>query len=921
MPNELGTPSATAGDPDATVGPDGPGASRTHGILGVGAELGRYVVLSPLGAGAMGEVYAAYDPQLDRRVAVKIVRPGHGDPARRARARTRLLREAQALARLAHPSVVTVHDVGTIEQDVFLAMEYVQGQTLGRWLETPRSVPAIVEAFVAAGRGLAAAHTAGLVHRDFKPDNVMVGDDGRVRVMDFGLARTSDSALDLSADLGSGPDASVLEAALTRAGGRPGTPAYMSPEQHTDGRADARSDQFSFCVSLFEALYGQRPFDGESVAHLADNIVHGRRLEPPRSAGVPRWIRGVLDRGLALEPAHRFASMTELIAALQRDPRRRRRRIAIVASVVGIAALGAGGLAWSRQRARLACEAAGAEIHALYDDATAARIDDALAATGVPYVTTAQSGVRRRLDAYATQWAAVRTSVCTDGSAWPPQRRARAEDCLQQRREELTDLLQLLGDADADVARRAVEGADDLMPPPQCRDEEWLGRMARMGIPPASDASREVEAQLARARVRLRAKQFEAAQRLADAAVGDAEALDHGLLTAEARLLRGTVQQATNEFESAQRDLEAAFFGAVRLGDDALAARAATRLLLLVGEGLQRHDDGLRWGKHARAALVRAGRGPQLPLAALLQARATVLALRGDFAPASEAGEQAVKVLIEQLGRRHVAVAHARETVANVYFRQGETAKAFEHLDEVLEILREALGPEHPDVAGALNNLGVARLGQGEAEVARQLLGAAIEIRERVYGPDHLLVANSLSNLGQVEFRLGHFDEAIALDLRSLSIRERRLGVDHPTLAQNLSNLGASYQKAGRRPEAAAALERGLSLLEGKLGADHPEVAYALIGLAHLEDAGGDPVAAEARLRRALQIRIDRGVSAEYVAGTRIDLAQLLWRDASRRPEALSLLQDARDELVGTPGTDELARVEAWIRDGTPPSR
>src|SRR5258707_610263 len=241
----------------------------------------------------MGVVYAAYDPELDRKVAVKLLRAEADTKSNARAAQARLLREAQAMARLSHPNVISVHDVGALGTQVFIAMEFVEGKTLTRWLkEKPLTPREIVQTFLQAGKGLAAAHAAGLVHRDFKPDNVLIGNDGRIKVLDFGLARAVE---DVVGDAPTLPPQVVasglstprqLEARLTRSGAFLGTPAYMAPEQLLGKTIDARADQFSFCVALYEALYGERPFAANSIEEVASAVVESKIRPPPSSARV-----------------------------------------------------------------------------------------------------------------------------------------------------------------------------------------------------------------------------------------------------------------------------------------------------------------------------------------------------------------------------------------------------------------------------------------------------------------------------------------------------------------------------------------------------------------------------------------------------------------------------------------------------------
>ena len=292
--------------------------------LSPGYAIGRYVVRELLGVGGMGEVYVAHDPDLGREVAIKLVAPALGDSDAREIFEARFRREARALARVAHPNVVAVHDVGRVEDRMFIAMELVEGETIAAWCRSERrTARAILEHFVAAGRGLAAAHAAGIVHRDVKPGNMMLGKDGRVRVVDFGLARAPHEDGD-----------------LTLAGAVLGTPQYMAPEQHRGDDADARTDQFAFCVALYWALFGRYPFEGATPAALARAVMLGEPREPPRRADVSRRIRRALRRGMSGARGARFATLDELLAELAPEPARRR-AWAVPAIGAGLAAAAA----------------------------------------------------------------------------------------------------------------------------------------------------------------------------------------------------------------------------------------------------------------------------------------------------------------------------------------------------------------------------------------------------------------------------------------------------------------------------------------------------------------------------------------------------------------------------------------------------
>jgi TolB-like protein len=335
-----------AAGPQTLVATEPAGGAVPAVDLPAGAAVGRYRTLYRIGEGGMGVVYAAHDPELDRNIAVKVLRSERArDPAA---LRARLQREAQALARLSHPNVITIYDVGTAAGGVFIAMELVDGGTLGQWLRRDHPWRVILEQFARAGRGLEAAHKAGLVHRDFKPENVLVGNDGSVRVTDFGLARR---LRELDGESASGGE-SLLGLSMTGTGMLLGTPAYMAPEQMSGGTIDARTDIFSFCVALYEALYRQRPFVGQDLVELRAAVAAGR-IRPPPKSDVPRRVHRALLVGLRAAPAERYATMRELLDALAKAARtaRSRRRLA-VATVLTAASLLGGTAAVQRLRHR-----------------------------------------------------------------------------------------------------------------------------------------------------------------------------------------------------------------------------------------------------------------------------------------------------------------------------------------------------------------------------------------------------------------------------------------------------------------------------------------------------------------------------------------------------------------------------------------
>jgi len=429
----------------------------------------------------MGVVYSAHDPQLDRKIALKLLRSDAVSPEERAPLRDRLLSEAQAMAKLAHPNVVAVHDVGSFGDSVFIAMELVDGQTLTRWLaERPRRWREVVAVFVAAGRGLAAAHAAGLVHRDFKPDNLLVGKDGRIRVSDFGLAQTvapSTPTGDLDLDLaGAGAMTTTRELA--------GTPYYMAPEQHLGEVTSARSDQFSFCVVLYAALAGEHPFAASSYVELADAVTHGRLRPPPRRDRMPRWLHRVLIRGLSVAPGDRYPSIDDLLARLARDPVRQLWR-GLAITLPAAALLGGGVLALRAHDARLMCQGAERKLAGVWEPQRARVIERAFRGSGHPHAAAAFDEVSRRLDRYTRSWVAMHTEACEAT-------RIRGEQpesvlglrmmCLDARLRGVRALTDRFASAGMELVDRAPHAVKALEPLTVCADVPALSSSARPNV-------------------------------------------------------------------------------------------------------------------------------------------------------------------------------------------------------------------------------------------------------------------------------------------------------------------------------------------------------------------------------------------------------------------------------------------------------
>lgn len=853
---------------DATAGPGGVRqAADEPGELSRGTTVGRFVLLGTLGAGGMGVVYAAYDPELDRKVALKLLLPRAGESSD-TEGRTRLVREAQALAKLSHPNVVAVHDVGTHGERVWIAMEFVAGETLTAWAKArPRQWSEILPLLADAARGVAAAHGAGLVHRDLKPDNVMIGRDGRVRVMDFGLAHGRSIATtgpELATTLAAGtkaqPELAALALRLTAVGSVQGTPAYMAPEQWHGQEAEPATDQFGWSVMAWELLYGERPFAGETMMALAAAVLAGQLRPPPKGASVPRWLRRVIERGLATEPGRRWLTMAALLSALEQGKTRARVRTAAWV-VTGVALLGAGVEGyrrWDIARRVAVCEATGADIDRAWNDDAQQRLRDAFAATGVSYAQTAAEKVIPRLDEQAGAWRRARTEVCLNAdvrSRWGEDLLDRAVWCLEDREMVMASLVAEFGRANPTTVQESISAVASLRAVDTCLDE---GQLQRQPPPPKEgrEVIREIRGRLSKARSLALAGSYQEGLTLArQAREQAATGLDWPRLLASARALEGDLLELAGAYDEAEAASTAAYFEAALTGNWDVAAEAATTLISIVGSRLARDVDGRAWAQHAEVALMHAGDWAGLREAQRLSNLAAARREAGAYAEARTLHERALAIREQTLDRDHPDIAASLAGLAVVHAVAGEYTEARALQERALAIRERALGKEHPDVATSLNNLANVAEAMGAYAEAVALHERALTIWEQALGPRHPAVAASLSNLASVLRSTGANAEARALHERALTIREQALGPRHPDVASSLIGLATVLHATGAIAEARELLERALAIQEQALGPDHPATALTLDNLATVTEAAGANAEAVALYERALAIR------------------------------------------------------------------
>ena len=843
-----------------------------------GAVVGRYVLLDRLGAGNMGVVHAAYDPELDRKVALKLVLPERSGVDTH---RLRLLREAQALAKLAHPNVVAVHDVGTHGDQVWIAMEFVHGRTLGQWAkERPRRWPELLRVLADVARGVAAAHAAGLVHRDLKPDNVMIDHDERVRVMDFGLAHgrvvtydetsldetlSDNTQSETTTTSRSGQGALVQQ--LTQVGVSPGTPAYMAPEQWRGHPTDAAADQFSWSILAWELLYGERPFHGASTMTLAVAVTSGRRQPPPRGRRVPGWLRRVLERGLSVERADRWPSMTALLTELGRGHTRSRLR------TVGVAALGVAALVGvaaglqRRDEARqvAACAAAGAAIDETWNDETRAAVRAAFVATGVEDAAATADRVIGHLDERTASWQRTRTAACEAAElrgTWTAEQLVPALWCLEDRQMQLAALIAEFTWATPAILAQSVGASARISPADTCLDE---GMLRRLPVPPEDqrDGLRAAREQLKRASSLDLTGDPAQAREIAEKVRTSGVAWPP--LIAAARAQEALALVRLGKLAEAEAASTAAYFTASHADAWSLAASAAINAVYAIG--LQgRFAEGRMWGEHAALAIAQAG---------------------------DQTGEAEVTRLM-YLGVLEV--------------RAEAFPAALDLLERSLALGEATYGSDALQLSPVLTNLALVHTELGHLTAALPLYARAVTISERVFGPEHIDGARVLANMGATYYMLGRLAEARDTMRRSNAEMERVLGRTNPVVVGAMCNLGQVLLGLGELAEARKIGEQALALVEQAHGLDSEDLLAPLTVLALHDIAAGEYAAARTRATRALAIAEAAGIE-QKIASAALILAES-HHGLGAAPEARAAAQRAFDLTARMFGPEDSGLAE-----------
>jgi tetratricopeptide (TPR) repeat protein len=899
---------ATAPGTSVTLG-DESSLGHAETIPGPGEHIGAFVVERTLGAGAMGVVLLARDAELHRKVAIKLLTPHAGA---NARAQQRLLREAQSVAALSHPNVVGLHQVGTLGSRVYVVMEFVDGGTLRQWVAAEqREWAEIVDKYRQAAAGLAAAHAAGFVHRDFKPDNVLIGLDGRVRVSDFGLVGADgDSST-------TGSDAPVLDVRLTQTGAVLGTPAYMAPEQFLGASVHAAADQFALCVSLYEALHGRRPFAGTTAGALLLSVQEGTIL-PPLRREVPPRIQRAIERGLSADPLARHASVAALADALDPAAPSRPRSTMVVAAVASVGALAlVGGLArwlWpaastdavapadaASSAAAVDCGPVAPVASAAWTPAARDRLGPLVTQGGVsdpaPLLESLDAGVAR----YGLALGRGRHQLCEQRADLDAKTYTARARCLEELELEFVATLELLaGTEEPMLARDAVGYIGALAPASRCDGVE------DSSAPPADG---DVARALVEARVHDLSADHVAAGRLAERALELAEAAQDSGASSTAHWLISRAQSGVGDATAAESSVRKALTLARAAGDAGREWRTTLALAATIAVQDARTEEAVAMLAVADAAALRSGeRGSwEFDLAA-----AGVYRIAGNSTTALTHSAAAVDRLAAMSDPPPFSITHAFREHGDALLRSGSAARAEEIYASGIETATRLLGPDHPRRASLLSARATARVHQRDNDAAAADYAEAERILTPDVGQNHAELGSLLLARADLERQRGQLENAAVSIARAIAILEHDPGREEE-LANALVVLGIVEFSAARHEEARATFARAWTLAQRHPGSKKIAVNHLLSVWGGVELARGDADAALLRHEQALRWLEDKhGPAHAAVAFANANVADMHMSagryDEARRGYARAL--GIRADLELAPDAD-LVRILA----------
>ncbi len=875
-----------------------------------GVAISRYVVLNKLSHGPMGVVFVAYDPELDRRVALKLLRndvQGVDDAARRSR----FFREAQALARVTHPNVITIFDIGSYGPYAFLAMNFVEGVTLAKWLKAqPRSAEEVLALFEKAGDGLAAAHAAKLVHHDVTPHNVLVSQSGEVFVTDFGLARAIDS--------GAHPPITVPQPAL-QTNDFPslqmlGTPRYMAPEQLDGQPVDARGDQFSFCASLFEALFGEVPFPGATVPEIQQRMSSNAMHVPASRKHVPPRAWQALMRGLSINPAARFPSMETLLDDLRSAPKNPRRLLYVRAAmgVLGALALGTWAGVAARSFTTQKCQDASTRF-AAWDEGRRQQVRGVLSAAKAEYAQETASKVDNTLTHYAESWARTFTEACMAARVRKEQPAARFElqsDCLEKRRREFSALVTLLAEGQVDISN-AANATQELTAPSVCADSAALEQNASTqggGTQPVPTALNDVLGQI---KALYSAGRFAESLKKATALVAQARTAGNAPFTAEALYWLGKLQSQVGDLVAAEPVLLEASLTAQASRSDQVAVLALSQLGRNTGSGRGLYEEASLYHQQAKALLSRVNDNGELT-ARLLYDWAASLSAQDRAVEAIGLLEQAVGLSSQLQGDAHVDTLLYLDALGDALHDSERIDEALVFHERAKEARLQLFGKSHPQLTSSYYRLAISYADSNRPAEAEAWFQRALE-QIRAVDQKDLISATTFTNYAQFLLRQKNFSAARTLVEKAIAQKTALWSKTHPRLAMNLSQLGDVEQGEGRYDKALALHTQALELKRKAYPKDQRRQARELAALGKDYLGLKKTDRAVAYFEQALAVLPDGIVNHEQRAEVNLQLASVLWNEPKQRARARALVEQSAANVKPLRYSTVRSELEAWL--------
>jgi serine/threonine-protein kinase len=800
--------------------------------------VGRFEIIEQLGKGGMGIVFLARDPDLDREVCLKFLRRNTSSEEE-----SRLLREARSMARLSHPNVVTVYEVGKFHDRLFVVMEYVEGMTLREWLiQNKPNWRMVLDVFTSAAKGLAAAHQAGVVHCDFKPDNVLLAKDKdqvrRVLVGDFGLAYFQTPIRPKELEKIQIDHLDQLDT-LTIAGMLPGTPAYMAPEQIQGQQADIKSDQFSFCVALFEALYDARPFGGKNLAAIEENILAGRINYPSRKPALPGWLKEIFMVGLNPDPDQRYSSMAELANLLSKKLYKKKRltsaAIAFALMLVIIIVV-----VWFGRPQP--CPGAEDKLVGIWDKSRKTTLKKSFLATKLPFAKQTFVTTAKALDDYRHTWLKQHQAACLAGQVRQEtslELLDRRMECLDQRLQEFKIVTDYLSRPDNEIVSKAIDITGNMTSADVCFDADALASLAP--IPKDVDTKNAVQktrAKMIKLEAMLDSGKIKPLFGLAQEIAKQANQSEYPPIEAESLYWMAKVQKTIGKPRPAKKTFDQAVSLGMAAGHQRLVALSWIELVKLIGVDLARPEEAIKLADTTMVMLDRIAADEELK-ADLLFSQAKVSKFDDQLDKTLGMYQAVLEIFERILGSGHPKTFDVRIYIIDVLISLGKFDRAQKEIEEIQVLLNKYYGLEHPKNIMLLRQRASLQNVLGNYSKDMELAKKALSLSEKIYGPKHPQTAHCHHRVAVSGGYVTDLSNSLKHIQDALEINQEVFGPNHPFVATNYRLLAYFQREAGLYQKSMAAIQKSIEIAESIFGDDHDSIFTAYSVLAYIQRGQG----------------------------------------------------------------------------------